>query len=78
MLDLPEPVMAEIFDCCSLVVVLVPLVVSDVADFVSRLLFVMVWSCSSSNVILPRRAASFFAELFNFVVVDLPPTDLLI
>ncbi len=28
-LDLPEPVMAEILDCCLLVVVRVPIVVSD-------------------------------------------------
>ena len=68
--------MAEILDGCSLVVVRVPIVVSDVVDFESRLGAIIVFSCSSSVAMRPSRAASFVAE--RWFLFGLPLTDLLV
>ena len=73
-IDLPEPVMAEILDCCSIVVL--PAVVSDVIDLAS-ICADIVRSCSSSSAMRPRRAASCVAERWSLVGF-LPPTDLLV
>ena len=65
--------MAEIFDCCAIVVL--PAVESDVIDFVS-ICVVKLCNCSSSRAIRPRSAASFVAERRG--LMDWPPTDLLV
>jgi hypothetical protein len=74
LLDLPEPVMLEILDCCSILVVL-PAVESDVIDL--ALIWVdMAFSYSSSSAILPRRVHHLMQNLESWSLVDFLPMDL--